>query len=146
MKGSMTVEAALIIPFIFCIVMALLWLNFFMYDEVAFRCDEDRYLCAYENAIRDGTGEEVDARDYLTGYFLAGTQIVEEPEADEDTLTLKAELHMDFAGSYVPVFLRDLFGATDGERKRAVDKRVEYARYIRAARKLVADIKDISGL
>lgn len=139
----MTIEAALIFPFMIFIICAMLWLSFYMYDTVAFTCDCDRYLCALEReGGRDEETTAVEEADYIGGYFLVGCS-TREVESSGRTLTFKGDLSMDFTDSAVPQFLRPTFGEYSLQRTRLMDNRVSYARLISVGKKVYTEVKNI---
>lgn len=137
----MTIEAALIFPFMIFIICAMLWLSFYMYDTVAFTCDSDRYLSALENEMRDGSDTTgVESGDYIGGYFLVGCRM-QDVSGDGRTLKVCGDLSMDFTDSAVPQFLRPTFGEYSLERTRLMDNRVSYARFISVGKSVYTKIK-----
>lgn len=137
----MTIEAALIFPFMIFIICAMLWLSFYMYDTVAFTCDCDRYLSALENEMRDGSDTTgVELGDYIGGYFLVGCRM-QDVSGDGRTLKVCGDLSMDFTDSAVPQFLRPTFGEYSLERTRLMDNRVSYARFISVGKSVYTKVK-----
>ena len=65
--GYLTLEAAMIFPAIFALVIMLLYVTFFLYDKC--RMTQDLYTAAYRRSVerrREAPGQQVDT----SGYFM----------------------------------------------------------------------------
>lgn len=64
--GYMTLEAALVFPIVFCLIIMLIYLTFFLYDRC--RMTQDCYTAAYHQSIlrsrKSGSAEEIDTGNY----------------------------------------------------------------------------------
>ena len=70
MKGYMTLEAAMVFPAAFALVIMLLYVTFFLYDKC--RMTQDLYTAAYRQSIERGESAP-DIKIDTSGYFMLGS-------------------------------------------------------------------------
>lgn len=145
MKGIVTVEAAFVFPFVICVIMAVIWLTFFMFGKVGAMCDCDRLLLEEERVYRDtGHTDNVtffgNARRELTGYPLTSC-IVSRCYGEYGELLVEYVLESDTVGSVVPDGLSKALSGDPVVRKIQADNRIDRARYISVGKSIYTKVK-----
>ncbi len=145
MKGIVTVEAAFVFPFIICVIMAVIWLTFFMFGKVGAMCDCDRLLLGEERNYRDTGNTDNpaffgDARKELSGYPLANCT-VSRCYGEYGELTVEYVLESDTVAGLVPDGLKKAITGDPTVRKIKADNRIVYARYISVGKSIYTRVK-----
>ena len=100
LKGSYTIEAALVFPFILGVMVFIIYMSFFLHDKAVMKC------CAYQAALKgsmirtssdDMKAEALKAADYnISGLLLATQDLKTEVcvSGKEVTVSYKGKLHI----------------------------------------------------
>ena len=68
LRGYLTLEAAMVFPIVFALVIMLLYLTFYLYDRC--RMTQDLYTAAYRVSIQRGKGSRENEGVDTSGYFM----------------------------------------------------------------------------
>ena len=68
LRGYLTLEAAMVFPIVFALVIMLLYLTFYLYDRC--RMTQDLYTAAYRVSIQRGKGSRDNEGVDTSGYFM----------------------------------------------------------------------------
>ena len=82
LRGYLTLEAAMVLPVVFALVIMLLYLTFYLYDRC--RMTQDLYTAAYRVSIQRGKGTHEKEGVDTSGYFMlngCGSEVSEGREA-----------------------------------------------------------------
>ncbi len=144
-NGFVTVEAALLFPFIICVILAVIYFSFYMFGKVCVVCDSDRVLLREERIYRDtGRIDNIsfygDARRALTGYPLASC-VVSRCYSDYGEMVLEYVFNADLLGSVLTDELSELFDGVKEIRQHKADDRITKARYIAVGKNVYTKIK-----
>lgn len=144
-NGFMTVEAAFVFPFVICVIMAVIWLSFYMFGKVSVKCDTDRLILKGERIYRDygklnNSQFYGEARETLNGYPLSSC-IVSRCYGDYGDVVIEYVFNADTFGSIVPEELSEILGSDPCVRQGKADKRIDYARYLAVGKSIFTKIK-----
>lgn len=89
LKGYMTVEAAMVFPAVFALVIMLLYVTFFLYDKC--RMTQDLYTAAYRQSIVRGESP-VDSSVDISGYFMMSSCSAQTAGGKEISASARGEL------------------------------------------------------
>jgi Flp pilus assembly protein TadG len=89
LEGYMTLEAAMIFPAVFALVIMLLYVTFFLYDKC--RMTQDLYTAAYRQSIARGENTP-DAKVDTSNYFMLSSCSAESGGGNDITASAKGEM------------------------------------------------------
>lgn len=139
--GYMTLEAALLFPFIFTSIILLIYLSFFIYDRC--RLENSAYIAALRGSRmiteeNEEITEEVSriANELVDGHLIAATDVSQQVEVsmNEVKVSYTAKVAPPFGTLLVQMVDRDIFTIRAGEKA----KKIRILMTIRAFRKAEA--------
>ncbi|MCR5521625.1 MAG: hypothetical protein K6F44_06930 [Lachnospiraceae bacterium] len=144
-NAYVTVEAAFVFPFVICVIMAVIWLAFFMSGRIGAMCDSDRLLLQEERIYRDtGQINNTDfyraARKTLAGYPLTSC-MVSRCYGDYGEMVVEYVFGASLPGNAVT---KELFTVFSGEKKLKrlkADNRITKARYIAVGKSIYTKVR-----
>ncbi|MCR5431892.1 MAG: pilus assembly protein [Lachnospiraceae bacterium] len=144
-NGFVTIEAAFIFPFVIGLIIAMIWLSFYMYAKISALCECDRLLLQEERVYRD-TGETDNigfyrkARNTLTGYPLAACS-VSRCYGDYGELVVEYVLGAAADGGIIPEKLSEILLGEKKIRSLKADNRLTKARYFAVGKSIYTKVK-----
>lgn len=101
----MTVEAALIMPMVLCVIVVLIYTAFLMYDRCLY--DQDAYLLCLREAVRKDSQNELDASRVLAGERRqAGTKYVGMGARNGNAFIAGDAVHYEGSAAVLPAVFR----------------------------------------